>query len=88
MSHSAKFQWYGRMDVPLGKLVMYHVTLCEELWELCINPLFYKKKMVGTSENTVIDWQKNFDLPFVKYANNRKLKTVVKAFVYLPLFKT
>jgi hypothetical protein len=29
--HSAKFQWYGRRDVPLGKPVMYHVTLCEVL---------------------------------------------------------
>ena len=31
MSHSGKFQWYGRRDVPLGKPVMYHVTLREEL---------------------------------------------------------
>ena len=31
MSHSAKLQWFARMDVPLGKPVMYNVTLSEEL---------------------------------------------------------
>jgi len=28
---SAKIQWYGRKNVPLGKPVMYHVTLSEKL---------------------------------------------------------